>query len=306
MILTSHRLDCLRLCMDCLLAAGGLDTFDRVVFLLNGVRGRHRAYIERIIHEHPEIHWDTIAGPRGRGRLISGLQNACVRRYPEAVYVKIDEDTFVCRGWIERLLQAYSAFSDDSELALITPLIPNSGLGLYHLLQLLPDLAADYNRRFDFPLTDAFDAPVWKYPGVAEWAVRRTIDMQQTNRRLRSVVTEPYRKFARRFSINCILYDYRHWKEIGGVPEQDEVGWGEWVPAHGKHNLIIRDTIVQHYSFFVQQDWLDRTTLLEDLRRSNLPHTMPRVGFLNYHLPRYIRIARQVPRILRRRLGMQT
>ncbi|HIE10210.1 MAG TPA: hypothetical protein EYP62_01185 [Kiritimatiellae bacterium] len=302
MILTSHRLDCLRLCMDCLFASRALPRLRRVVFLLNGVRGRQLAYVRRTVQEHPEVRWDTISGPRGRGRLISGLQNECVRRYPGTIYIKLDEDTFVCRDWLDRMLAAYAARAADPDLALITPVIPNSGLGLYHLLDVLPDLAAEYQDRFRFPRTDAFDAPVWKYPRVAEWAIRRTIDMEQTNRRLRQVVSEPYREFAARFNINCILYDYRHWREIGGVPEHDEIGWGEWTPAHGKHHVVIRDTVVQHYSFFVQQDWLDRSTLLEDLRRANLPQTLARPGLVSYHLPRGIRIARQVPRIIRRRL----
>ena len=41
MILTSHRLDCFKLCMDMLIQGGSIRRFDRVVLLLNGVKGRH-------------------------------------------------------------------------------------------------------------------------------------------------------------------------------------------------------------------------------------------------------------------------
>ena len=37
MVLTSHRLDCFKLCMDMLLHGGSIRRFDKVVLLLNGV-----------------------------------------------------------------------------------------------------------------------------------------------------------------------------------------------------------------------------------------------------------------------------
>jgi len=45
MILTSHRLDCFKLCMDMLLTGGSIWHFDHVVLLLNGVKGHHLRYI---------------------------------------------------------------------------------------------------------------------------------------------------------------------------------------------------------------------------------------------------------------------
>ena len=106
MILTSHRLDCFKLCMDMLIQGGSIRRFDRVVLLLNGVKGRHLRYLRRLMAAHPDIPWDTISGPRGRGWLISNLQNECVRRYPDSLYFKIDEDTFVSADWDEVLAEA--------------------------------------------------------------------------------------------------------------------------------------------------------------------------------------------------------
>jgi hypothetical protein len=299
MILTSHRLDCLRLCMDMLSAADSYRQFDRVVLLLNGVVGPHRQWIERYTRRRPEIAWDFIAGPRGRGERISSLQNECVRRYPESLYFKIDEDTFVCRGWVERLQTAYNAHRTDPDLALITPVIPNNSAGAFFLLGAFPDLAAEYRQRFPHPIDSDVNGPVATHPQIGEWITRKFLDLEVANRQLGTDNRQPFERFAYRFSINCIVYDYRHWQEIGGVPKQDEMGWGDWIPAHGKYVLLAADTMVHHYSFFVQQDWLDRTTLLEDLRRANLPGTM---GFLSYHCPRWSRIFRQAPRALVRRL----
>ena len=66
-------------------------------------------------------------------------------------------------------------------------------------------------------------------------------------------------------------------------------------------NILDSSQVVLHYSFFVQQDWLDRTTLLEDIRASNLPSTL-KPGSLRYQLPRVGRTFSQLPRVVTRRL----
>ena len=299
MVLTSHRLDCFKLCMDLLRIGGSIRFFDRVVLLLNGVTGRHLRYVHALQAAQPDITWDTIAGPRGRGLLISNLQNECVRRYPNSLYFKIDEDTFVSSDWPDRLVAAYDAHRTDPNLALITPVIPNNGLGCHHLLKAFPELAAEYTRRFNAPLTPAYDGPVWINGRIAEWITRQCLNLQAANDRLRARAAAPaYEKFSGRFSINCLCYDYRHWQELGGIPEYDEVGWGDWITAHHKFSVLVPDALVHHYSFFVQQDWLDRTSLLEDLRRVNLPGTL---RWPDRGPARALRIARQLPSVVARR-----
>ncbi len=301
MILTSHRLDCLKLCMGLLFHGGSVRRFDHVVLLLNGVVGRHLGWINRLMAAHPDIPWETIAGPRGRGERISSLQNECVRRHPAALYFKIDEDTFVSADWDERMLEAYEYHRHDPSLSLITPVIPNNGLGCHCLLQRFPDLRAEYERRFQAPISPACDGPVWINPRIAEWIMRRFLNLADANAGLRAQRTSGQgpEHFSFRFSINCILYDYRHWQEIGGVPKEDEVGWGDWIPKHNKYAALVTDALVHHYSFFVQQDWLDRTNLLEDLWEANLGTRInPLVRLVN----RLVRTSRQIPRICRQRL----
>jgi len=57
---------------------------------------------------------------------------------------------------------------------------------------------------------------------------------------------------------------------------------------------------VHHYSFFVQQDWLDRSSLLEDFRMENFA-TGP--GALKRNFMRMNRILKQGPRRVITRLG---
>ncbi len=302
MILTSHRLDCFRLAMELLDRTGSLQQFDRIVLMLNGVVGAHRRYVEHLLTSRPDVPWDTIAGPRGKGPLVANLQNECVRRYPESVYFKIDEDLFVSNGWVDKLQRVYNAHRDDPRLALVTPVIPNNAIGFDHLLRRFPALREEYDRLFGYPLSTECNGPVWFYPQVAEWITRKFLDLDAAGRQLGGASET----FACRFSINCLVYDYRHWRELGGIPDQEEPAWGQWIPDHGKFNVLATDTLVHHYSFFVQQDWLDRSSLLEDIRVVNLPGTISPHSLLQYHLPRWQRTAQQIPSALRRRIKALT
>lgn len=300
MILTSHRLDCLRLCMDLLFHGGSIRRFDHVCLLCNGVEGRQRAWINGLVEAHPGIKWDVISGPRGRGKFISSLQNECVRRHPDGLYFKIDEDTFVSRDWDVKLAEAWARFRDDPALSLITPVVTNNQRGAYHLLTTFPEIGAEYAKRFATPLTTDRMGPVWLYPQQAEFMMRSFLHLDAANERLRAAPGDDFLTFSYPFSINCICYDHRHWQEIGGVPEEDENGWGGWIPKHGKFIALATRALVHHYSFFVQQNWLDRTSLLEDLRDANLGG---RTGPVTRLSARLARVLPQIPGALKRRLG---
>jgi hypothetical protein len=306
MILTSHRLDCFKLCMDMLIHGGSLRRFDRVVLLLNGVKGRHQRYVHHLTAAHPEIPWDIIAGPRGRGWFISNLQNDCIRRYPDSLYFKIDEDTFVSSDWDLILGEAYRVHSNRPDLSLVTATIPNNGLGCWHLLELFPELREAFLKLPRAVHTSAADGPVWFYPHLAEWMIRQFLNLAEANRRVRTQAGERWIHFHARFSINCICYDYRHWLEIGGVQEQDEVGWGKWISENQKLVILATQAVVHHYTFFNQQDWLDRSSLLEDIRAANLPTSAWERSSLGRTIPRAARIFRQFPAILKRRFGRAT
>lgn len=308
MILTHDRLDCLRLNLEMLEKAGAYACFDKVVLLLNGVSRAHLRAVEEFMARHPHVAWDKLFGPGTRPEGLVGLQNECVRKYPDSVYVKTDEDVFVPAGWAQRLLQAHEENRQRDDLALVTPLIPNNGYGLHCLLtRFYPDLLEEHRRLFGRDPTPERQGFTWQSPAVAEWATRRFLRIDEANDRHRKRAADlgipRYIPFSDPFSIGCICYDFRHWQKMGGVPPRDEPQWCDWIRENGQTSLLDTSQIVLHYSFFVQQDWLDRTSLLEDIRVANLPGTMPARTFTSYHLPRWSRLARQAPRVLQRRLG---
>jgi hypothetical protein len=308
MLLTSHRLDCFRLTMDQLFETGEIRKFDKVVLLLNGVEGEHLHYVNGLVRANPDVPFETLAGPRGKGKLVAGPQNEVVRSNPDRLYFKIDEDILVPRGWVDRMTAAYEAYRDHPKKALLTPLVTNNATGFHALLRLFPELKAEYERRFPGrEFTPRVDGPVWREPDIAEWILRTFLNLEQANERVRAQVaatsTPVYEEFAHRFSINNLVYDYQHWTELGGIPDAEEPAWTQWIADQGKVTVLVKDVLLHHYSFFVQQDWLDRTSLLEDLRQANLPSSLPSKSLSGYYVPRWKRLAQQLPAIVKRRLG---
>ena len=305
MILTHDRLDCLQLCLDMLERAGAYAAFDRVVLLLNGVPPRLRHYVEAYMSARPQVGWDTVEGDGTRPAGICAVQNECIRRYPDSVYVKVDEDIFVPRGWAERMLETYAEYSRHSDLALITPLIPNNAYGLHRLLNVFyPERLDEFQRLFGAPPSDEPKGPTWQSPDIAEWASRLFLDVEAANeeqrRRLNAGGQPRWHEFCKYFSIGCICYDYAHVQRMGGaLPPRDEPDWCAWFEANRQTCVVDQSLVVLHYSFFVQQEWLDRSGLLEDIRRTILPGTSP----VWAPALRWARLAKQVPAIVKRRMG---
>ncbi|MGD9874747.1 MAG: hypothetical protein AB7T27_10855 [Kiritimatiellia bacterium] len=306
MILTHDRLDCLRLCMEMLERSDAFGVFDKVVMLLNGVSRRHAQYVHRFMQKHPKVSWDTVIGPGTRPDGISFVQNECIRRYPDSIYVKIDNDIFVHKSWARTLLEAYEVHKKDDRLGLISPLIPNNAMGLCTLLnRFYPNLLAEYVHKFGSEPESRCQGAVWSHADIAIWATRKFIDIEEANRVQKSIVAggERYVPFTERFSIGCIIYDYKLWQKMGGIPRTDEPGWCAWVEENGHHHVLDASQIVLHYSFFIQQDWMDRSPILEDIRRINLPETLSSKLSPRYIMPRLIRTAMQIPRVIPRKAG---
>ena len=311
MILTNARRDCLGITFDMLAKSEEHLKFDKIVFLLNGVTDTHRNYVKKFIHKYPHASFDIIEGPGTRPEGISWMQNQCIQKYPNSFYVKIDEDIFVSSGWADDMFEAYETYKERDDLALITPLIPNNAYGLHALAtRYYPELLQQHRTLFDCEPTTEPQGFTWHSPTVAEWASRAFLNLEDANDTHIQLLTEqghgPYSEFCKYFSIGCIGYDYRHIQNMGGVPTTDEPGWCTWIEENKALNILINKRIVLHYAFFVQQEWLDRSSLLEDIRHANLPDTIKKNSLFDYHRPRIHRRLLQLPGILKRRLSRQT
>lgn len=311
MILTKDRRDCVDINLHLHERGGSFDVFDNVVFLLNDVTTRHMCYIDKWIARHPNVSCDKIIGDGTRPKGIADMQNRCIEKYPGAFYAKTDEDVFVPPGWARMMWEAYLAHRDREDLALITPLLPNNSYGLYILLNhYYPEHMEEHRRRFNRDPSPERASYTWHSPVVAEWATRKFINLAIANDEQRSrlnaqstpdqVNAKYFHHFSLPFSIGCIAYDYQHISKMGGIPDTDEPGWCAWIEQNKQINILDCRQIALHYTFFVQQQWLDRTTLLEDIRDENIADTA--TLFMRCGAERITRLTRQLPDIINRKI----
>ena len=306
MVMTSHRLDCLKICLHCHEKAGSWEYFDKVVFLLNGVVGEHLNYVNQYMADRPNVDWDTVIGPRGRSERISALENQCVERYPEYLYMKTDEDVFIAKGFAECMYETWEAHKDNDQLACITPMMANTSIGLHQALTTLyPEHLAEFKKVFGQDPDPDGQSETRFNPKIGEWANRIFIDLDKANeenvKRLKESGVDRWYTFSHSFTVCAVVFDYRHWKNMGGIPPKDEPEWCQWIDDHGHDNVIDRKPIALHYSYGVQQDWIDRSHLLEDIALKNMPNA-PCPGHLTYWTPWIKRIAMQAPKALQRKL----
>ncbi len=324
MVLTKDREDCVDINLLLHERGGSFAVFDKVVFLLNDVTASHMRFIDAWIEGHPSVACDKIIGDGTRPKGISDMQNRCIEKYPGCFYTKTDEDVFVPPGWARMMWEAYEANRDRDDLALITPLLPNNAYGLHILChQFYPELLEEHQRLFGCVPQPQRDCLTWHSPYVAEWATRKFLNLAEANEQQRERLgtlddrrktpdnvgtTRPlsprpspiaYHLFSIPFSIGCIGYDYRHWQKMGGIPWNDEPGWCQWVADNRQNHVLDCRQIALHYTFFVQQEWLDRSSLIEDIRAANLPDTVTLADRLQLH--RIHRFSRQIPAIVKRR-----
>ena len=234
-----------------------------------------------------EVSWDTMAGPRGKGPLVAGPQNRVVEKYPNRLYFKIDEDIIVPPGWVDRMTAAYERHKDDPKLALCTPVVTNNSTGAHFLMELYPELATEYTERFqaaDHPRMSP--APCGNTLKLQSGLSVRSSDSTTPIKNSKS--SFPNRGPATVFSINdsALTTSYtttttgKHWevflttKNLRGQRGYASTG-----------NIMCWSAIACSITtaFFVQQDWLDRTTLLEDLRHANLPPALHHSALTKMH-----------------------
>lgn len=246
-ILTSHRAECLWLCMKCLERHTNLSIFSKIIILANDVSVQHKNLINsfKARHKHTiDIHYR----PRGLTHATT-MQNEIYARWPHSVYVKIDEDVFVSEYWLENLLKAYQEHTDDN-IILFSPLIFNNEIGRHLLKSALEKLYPD---EFDLSLSGGpIDANI-KY-GVWIWQKTLFDGLQQNIKNENTIKNYLFKSYL---NINCILFDNRLLSQVLPFSVNDERSINNFLNSSDFFGLMVPSSVVHHYSFGPQQKAID-------------------------------------------------
>ena len=270
LVLTSHRMDCFALCLECLERHTDLAVFERVYVLANAPAPDHLHMAMEFAKRHANA---TVVGfgPRGLPSVMEA-QTLVLGKHPDSMVVKLDEDVFVTQGWLQGLIRTYAEHSKKG-CALVSALVPNNDMGKLmlddNLRRTFPDYAANPALHEDGAVHN---------PGYAVWLWRMFIErrLDLTPEGLLQGITNA--EISRYLSINCILMDPRMLEcalPFGLITGNDTP---EMVTDEYKLNAVMRmehvplygvmtpHSVAHHFSFGPQQKQVDAAVSIAAIR----------------------------------------
>lgn len=254
LLLTSHRLDCILLCLRSLDRFTNLGRFKKIYIVANAVSPDHAAILHRFMHTHEHV--EVIhCSPRGLVPAVNAVQNEILIRHIDDVIIKMDEDVFVTPLWLEHLLEAYRVHRVREDIPLVSALCPVSPPGRFALNRFLKGNYAAEKAMFD---GDAVEEN-WVYH---RWMWEKVVGEGFMDAWLRSGPA-PY--FYPSFTTtNCVAYDRRLMESMLPLPTEsvlgstgsDEMTVNSVMNARKWKNAVVSGSIAHHYSFSKCEDYL--------------------------------------------------
>lgn len=253
-LLTSHRIDCILLCLRSLDRFTRLDRFKKIYIVANAVSPDHAAILHRFMHTHANVEV-VHCSPRGLVPAVNAVQNEILSRHVDDVIIKMDEDVFVTPLWLEYLLEAYRAHRMREDIPLVSALCPVSPPGRFALNRHLKASHAAERAMFE-------GGPVEENWVYHRWMWEKVTGEDFIGAWLRSN-PQPY--FYPGFAtVNCVAFDRRlieavlplPTEKVLGSPCSDELTVNVVLHARKWRNAVVSRAVAHHYSFSKCEEYL--------------------------------------------------
>lgn len=263
MLVTSHRMDCLLLCLKCLELYTDLTRFQKIYVLANDVSGEHAVIIKAFQHRHRNV-IDIHLTPRGWAPAVVAMENFIMARHPGEVFVKLEEDVFVTPGWLEKLLAAYKLHLGSPRVAAVVPVLPATRTGRQVLARLLrrhyprerqrlPDLLVEKNALYHRLVWDKV---------LSDDLAGKYADLEK-----------PRYYYLSHASNNLVLWGPRltglmapmGLRPVPGVDRPDEFALNTVLRTRDMRAVVATSALVHHYSHAGCEAYLRRHVSLDDV-----------------------------------------
>ncbi|MBF0480965.1 MAG: glycosyltransferase [Desulfovibrionaceae bacterium] len=260
-ILTSHRLDCLILCLRCLEWYTNLDNFKEIYIVCNEVSEEHQAIIGRFLSKHENASKIDCL-PRGLVPAVAGALNALLAAHKDDLIVTIDEDVFVTPHWLEHMTEASRAHKNTPRTAAFSPVVPVSPMGREALSRFLRVAYPSQRRMFQgLGVPDNWVYHRWMWEKILE---ENLAEVYLASHRGRYQTT-------RSVSFNCLfmtkaLLDLILPLPMPGAPEGslfNHPALSETMQRQGLNAVVASRCLVHHYSHAACEDYLRGRVPLE-------------------------------------------
>lgn len=253
MLLTSHRLDCVLLCLRSLERFTTLSRFKKIYVIANAVSPDHSAILNRFMHTHDNV--EVIhCSPRGLVPAVNAVQNEILGRHVDDVIIEMDEDVFVTPLWLEHLLEGYRAHRMTDDIPIVSALSPVSPSGRFALNRHLKANYAAERAMFEGEVVEEN----WVYH---RWMWEKVAHEEFVEAWLASN-PQPY-FYAGFATTNCVAYDYRLMEAMLPLPMgvegqslSEEMTVNSVLGARKWKNAVVSRAIAHHYSFSKCEEYL--------------------------------------------------
>jgi hypothetical protein len=254
MLLTSHRIDCILLCLRSLERFTNLERFKKIYVIANAVSPDHAAILHRFMHTRQNV--EVIhCSPRGLVPAVNAVQNEILVRHIDDVIIKMDEDVFVTPLWLEHLLEGYRAHRPSKDIPIVSALSPVSPPGRFALNRHLKAEHAAERAMFEGEVVEE------------NWVYHRWMWEKVTGEHFVEnwLASNPQPYFYPGFAtINCVIYDRRlieailplPTEKVLGSPCSDEMTVNAVLTVRKWKNAVVSRSIAHHYSFSRCEEYL--------------------------------------------------
>ncbi|WP_126379723.1 glycosyltransferase family 2 protein [Desulfovibrio ferrophilus] len=262
-LLTSHRVDCLLLCIKCLELFTDLGRFKKIYVVANDVSDEHAVIIKSFQRRHANV-IDVHATPRGQIPAMLSMENFIFERHKQDVIVRLSEDVFVTPFWLEHLLATYKLHKGHKDILAISALTPISRIGR----QLMDRaLRAHYPaERKRLPLI-----PVEQNAVYHRFVWEKVLGDNLVGKYLE--LNRPKQVYLSHVSVDCLLFDGDLIERIvpmalrlpDGATRADEFYINSALRNGGMRAAVVTDALVHHFSHGRPEAYLRKHVSMDDI-----------------------------------------
>ncbi|MBU1003726.1 MAG: glycosyltransferase family 2 protein [Proteobacteria bacterium] len=263
MLLTSHRVDCLLLCLKCLELFTDLDRFKKIYIVANDVGDEHAVIIKSFQRKHANV-IDVHATPRGQIPAMLSMENFILRRHKDDVVLRLSEDVFVTPYWLEHLLATYKLHRGHEDIVAISALTPISRTGRQLMDRVLRTHYPDLRKRLPtLPLEQnaVYHRFVWEKI-LGDGLAAKYLEL-----------TRPKHIYMSRVSVDCLLFDGQLIERLVPMPlrlpegttRADEFYINSVLRSDGLRVAVVTDALVHHFSHAGPEAYLRKHISMDDI-----------------------------------------
>lgn len=267
-IYTSHRADCLQLCLDSLSRNTHLESFHHIYIIANAVTIPHLLLAKNFCEQVRNAHL-LPCSPRGLVPAVMTQMNQILEKHRDDLIVKIDEDVFVTPGWLDALLLSHVKHKNQENILFSAALCPISATGYSKLYPVIEAKFKETLSRYagcSAPLNNnkLLHRYVWEM--ILEGDLEAIFQNENEDEYL----------FSSGIVINCILFDRSLIDKIYPFPIEidsatgmacvDELAINRALQKSGTQVAIPKYPFVHHYSHWRAENYLRRHVPLTRIR----------------------------------------